>query len=460
MGCSILDPGACVTDVINGVVSGVFNELANWVGDAATALLSDFANQFASIPGLDLNGKGIDQIYGMSLGIAGIVAALLLMYQVTRTLWTRSGEPIVTALTGLAKVALAFTLTLTICTTAMQASGELTDWIIKQSSGNVGAFGQALGKVLALNAIANTDEGALVFVVALIMILTIVVLWAEMIMCNAALAVIVATSPISAAGLLADMPWWNKTVRAGAQLIILKPTVALIFALGFAMSNNGGDGTTQVITGLCILSLAVIAWPALAKFMSWGSGMAASAGGVGALLGFAAGKVAQSSSAAGGGPVGSDSGAGSRGESSHATGTIARVTAAVASGGTSAAVAGVAKAAQAALTAGPALMDQMAAHAGISHPTTRIGPGGYYPPSATGRGGSPGQSGGSAPAEAETPIEQAEVEVGQQPLGETAVIPVLEETAVMEGGGTVAEESPGSPPPSEPPASPPPSLGA
>src|SRR6202035_4561143 len=146
-------------------------------------------------------------------------------------------------------------------------------------------------------------SGSLLLIFALIGIALVIVLWFELLLRNAAIAVLVATSPIAAAGQASEATkqWWGRTGSATAQLIILKPVIALVFAVGFGMAGTS-SGVTSLLAGLLILALAVFSWPVIARFFTFGSVQASSAG-LATVLGFLAGQASQS-----GGGRGSTSG--------------------------------------------------------------------------------------------------------------------------------------------------------
>lgn len=404
MACGPLVIFGCGGGVVQSVTTGLFDGFTKYFSNAASGLLKAFADQFVSIPGLDFSGTGLSKVYGMSMGIAAVVAALLMMLQVARALWSRSGEPLAQAFAGLGKASLAFVLTLSVGATAQDASSELAAWIVNlsfhdpttgKSDGQV--FSEKLTRGLLLSDPAETlNLGGLLLLVSLITIIVVIILWVEMIMANAALAVLVATSPIPASGQMSKLSegWWPKTVRGAIQLMLLKPTIAMIFAIGFAVGGERSSGVTQAITGVCILAIAVIAWPALARFMSWTSSQASSSGGFGALLGFAAGRA---SSAAGGGPIGTPPGLGAGGSGA---GAVARASAGAATGGVATALqatAAVARATKAAADAAVGHMDQMAGHAGMGTPTVRIGGGAHYPAHRRANGGAAAAGDNSPP---------------------------------------------------------------
>jgi hypothetical protein len=450
MSCSwtvgVLTGGAgCVIEhalnsATNSVVSSATQSMSTDFTDSFTSMLNAFANTFTDIPGLDFTGSGLSQMYGISLGIAAVVAVLMLFFQTVRTVISHSGEPLARALAGFFKAVLACVLVLSVGDCLQNATDELSRWIVHIGFNPNGAapsdgtqfakvMNQAIGSDLA-SVSAGGNYAAFMIIVGIVGCAVVGVLWIEMVMRNAGLAVLAATAPIAAFGQMGEeaASWWRKLVRAGLQLMILKPMIAFIFVLGLAVGGEDNGGITQVITGLMILAIAVIAWPALGRFMTFTESQAASSGGVGAMLGFAAGRA---STAAGGGPAGSDAtanaafggaGTGSGGAAARA----ARAATGAATGGTATAVAAVARAAAAASQSVSAHMSQMGGHAGLGQ-GERIGGGPHYL-RYNQRGGA--TSGGqSAPMPEQQPGESQPaapltLEGGEDPFAMTQRLPV------------------------------------
>jgi hypothetical protein len=230
---------------------------------AAQQLFASFAKSFVSIPPVSLSYSGVRSVYGMSLEIAAVIAAGLLMVQVIRTVLTHDGSAIAQGLIGVGKAALAFVLTLAAAATALRAADEVASWIVARSFGS----SQALSARLA--GLANFDPGvssSLVLILALLGIVLTVALWAQLLARNVAVTVLVAISPIAAAGQIAHatQQWWRKLVRATIQLIALKPVIALILAVGLTMPA-ASSGVGKLLAGMLVLLLAGCAWPVMAR---------------------------------------------------------------------------------------------------------------------------------------------------------------------------------------------------
>lgn len=303
MACSLTDPLGCAGDAISSVVGGAassaWNAICKDFAKSAAQLLGSFAKAFVAIPNVDLASGGVKSVYGISMGIAAVVAALLLFVQIIRTAVTHDGNALAQGIVGVGKAAMAFLLTLGIAGTALTAADELSSFIVKASFGSTQALSDKISHLVAWD---DSMSASLLLIFAILGILLVVVLWFELLLCNAAIAVLVASSPIAASGQVSEATksWWSKMVAAVAQLISLKPIIALVFALGFSMTGNSQDVETMLV-GMLVLLMAAVAWPAVARFFSFASVQVGGGAGLGAILGFAAGQMA---SGAGGAPTG------------------------------------------------------------------------------------------------------------------------------------------------------------
>jgi hypothetical protein len=384
--------------LLGSIASSAWDAVCKAFGEAAVTALKAFAEAFASFPSINPQDAGIQSVYAISLGIAAVVAAVLVLLQIARTVITHDGAGLAHAITGLGKSALAFLLTLTISTAAITAANELTQFIIDRTFTDTAGLQAKLTALFVLSAAEGTSS-TLLMVLAVIAILLVLVLWFELLLGNAALALLIGTSPIAAAGQTSALTagWWPKLVSATAQLIILKPVIALVFAVGFSLAGNSTDLAGNM-TGLLVLLLAVLAWPAIARFFTFASISMGGGTGLAALLGFAAGRVngAASGQTAPGSPEGATgddfaSAASQRSLATHASrasaaggagagGSAAAGGAATAAGPAAPVVLLAAAAVDAAQRGANALtgrMEQTARHAGLDGANAHPYPAGY-----------------------------------------------------------------------------------
>ncbi|HLX49439.1 MAG TPA: hypothetical protein VKS82_14015 [Streptosporangiaceae bacterium] len=267
MACNLLtDPTGCLGPPTGGQPASPtqgWDAICVSFAHAAQQLLASFASSLVSVPPLSLSAPGVRSAYGLSLVIAGLVAAVLLMFQVIRTVLTHDGSAMAHGLAGIGKAVLAFALTLGVAATALRASDDLTSWIVARTFGTPQALSAKLSGLISFN---PRVSASLLFILALLGILVTVALWGQLLLRNAAVALLVAISPVAAAGQVgsAAAVWWRKLTRTALQLIVLKPMVALILALGLSLPGTSGQ-VERLLSGMVVLLIAACAWPAMAR---------------------------------------------------------------------------------------------------------------------------------------------------------------------------------------------------
>jgi len=385
MSCGITDPLSCVGRLASGGVTSAWDAICASFATAADALLKAFARAFTAIPPVDLASPAVKNVYAMCLGIAAAVAAVLLLGQVIRTAISRDGSPLAEGVTGIGKAAIAFMLTLVITSAAVTAADSLTTYIINRSFGSAAGLTAHLATLLSFGGRAGQPKAALaggaslLFLLALMGIALVIVLWFELLLRNAAIAVLVATSPIAAAGQVssASRSWWPRTAWATGQLIAIKPIIALIFATGLGLTGDRSNGIETLLAGMLILLLAVVAWPVAARFLTFSTAGASGTAGLGVVLGFVAGRLSGGGSLPGLGQQGQAGSGGGEDAAGAAAGEAAGGEAAAAGAAAGGAAAGVlalaAAGVQAAHRASTALagqMDGVAGNAGLAPPAS------------------------------------------------------------------------------------------
>ena len=387
--CIAHQMGQAVNGTVQSAANSVWDSICQSFADACDSMLTAFTQQFNAIPGPDM--AAIRPIYSICLTLGMLVALVLLLCQVGAVLWTRSGAALAHAITGVLRAGLAAMFTWVLAGQVLAASDELANWIGHASGYNVAAFSAKFGKLMHASGISST----LLLLFALLGIALLAVLWFELLLRNAAFAIVIATAPIAAAGQISQSTseWWTKLVKTGIQLAMLKPTIVLVFAIGFSMTGNATD-IAGVLSGLLVLFLAVFAWPTIGRFFTFASVQMGGAMGVGALAGAAA-------SAGGGGGGGVDPGsfaAHSQGQSMAAAaqrsggaigeqdagGAAAKAGAAGKAAGVAgpvgAAAVAVARGLQATVNAVASRMEQTAGHGGIQGANPTAYPAGFPAP--------------------------------------------------------------------------------
>jgi hypothetical protein len=190
---------------------------------------------------------------------------------------------------GVFKAGLAIGSVMTVAALLLSVADELSDEIMSRTVGGAQQFSDRFASVGNFHGFTTAGPAtpiALLLIFGLVGIVVGVILFGEMLFRHALLVVMVAVSPIAAAGMVAGSgaEWWRRHVSAGLRLIFLKPLIVLIFGVSFAVAGQG-EGILNILAGLVTLAVAAMAWQLLGKVCTWSAGHAGSGGGVGAFLG-------------------------------------------------------------------------------------------------------------------------------------------------------------------------------
>ncbi|WP_248821405.1 hypothetical protein [Frankia sp. AgB32] len=408
---------------------------------------------------VNYNAKSVDDVYQICTALGAIVAVMVLLIAIVRTQMSADGGHVSAALAGLVRATVAIAVTEAVVQTGASLSGDICTWIVAKTHDDQQHFMDTVRVVLI-----NQPTPALTLVFALVSLVTVIVLWAEILMVKVAIAVLVATSPIGASGLLSDRTavWWQRQAMATFRLLLVPPSITLCFTLGFKQVH-AASGVESTIVALMTLAAAVLCWPALARFFAIDVDGQVS-GGLGLLIGAASSLGSRASSMSGGG--------GSGGGNPLDPTMLQRMGSGGASGGAAGAAGGAAgvagflpMAATAAVAAAGGFQRQLgrtAAHAGLGGtgespdtPWLRGGGGRGAPRPSPGRtgGGTPGGGGASAPV-APSPVPAGGGPTPAPPGDATeaqAPVPV-EDTGVEPGASSVPRPGDGLPIAKPPPA--------
>ncbi|MDW8804355.1 hypothetical protein P1P68_06000 [Streptomyces scabiei] len=295
-----------VKNKVSEVAASALEQAAAMLGQSVVWLLKEFATAFNDISTIDLSTTGISPVLGITTGLSILVATFLLLVQFGKLAVSQQGGPLVTAITGLAKWAAILTVYLFATQVALDWSDTLSTALINYTfdgggssdkdaakamekqlgmlfGGLVGGGGgaTAAGALITGSGIAPTAVG-FVIVISILCILAIGALWIEMLVRQAGIMILVVMMPLALAGQMSDSTreWWPKARNALIALILMKPTIVVVFSIGFS-AMSGGEGVRNVIVGLIIFVVAATSWPVLAKFIvitSNGDGTSAASG--------------------------------------------------------------------------------------------------------------------------------------------------------------------------------------
>lgn len=358
-------------------------------------------------PGSSTGAVGF--LRGSTWYYVGGLAVLSVIIGGIRMVWEQRAQPGKELLQSLITLVVVSGAGLAVMTLAIGLTDSFSVWILDQATnchvsdaGSSTCFGTNLASLLAIGVVVNPAVGLIgtLLLASLALLMTYVQI-ALMVVRGGLLVIFAGVLPLTASFTNTQMgkQWFLKMIGWAIAFILYKPAAALIYAAAFQLVGTdaftkNGQGLWAILTGLALMLMAVIALPALMKFVAPMTGaisgggnaaMALAAAGGGAVGEAASGAMKRASSATsdssgagGGGPSGASSAGGGKpsapstpsgagggkasGSGGGAAGSSGAAGGATAAGGASASVAGGAGAAAggsaaaggAAAAAGPA----------------------------------------------------------------------------------------------------------
>jgi hypothetical protein len=279
----------CATEplrsIAGGVAGGVWDAIAGSFADGAVQMMKAFGAFFTHSTSINLARSGYQDTFSLCTAVAGALAVIVISLQVAVSVLRRDGAGIGRAVAGSMQAFVALGALVGVATAMLQASDEVTNAIIGDPRG----YDHLQERLVVLFKASSSVGAALLLIFGLAGILLSLLLYLEMLARQAAVVLLVATSPIPIAGLMGDgtRRWFKQTATTLLMLIWLKPVVALVLHTGLSEASTA-SGVNGLLAACLTLLAAAIAWPVLARFLSFSH----AGGGTFALAGVAVGAAA------------------------------------------------------------------------------------------------------------------------------------------------------------------------
>lgn len=215
------------------------------------------------------DGGPVETTWPITLWVSGIVAVGLFFWQLTMTM-LRGGRGFMRLVGGPAQYGVALAVTTGLVASMLIAADELTRGLLltgldaenfsdalKSTTFGDAALDGVRAVVLGLCAILGVLPAAFAFVL-------------EMLFREAAIHLLVAVVPITAAGLTARVSarWYWRTVRWIIAAILMKPVLALTLVLGVAIMGSA-KGLNGLLIGTGVLLMSLLAPLALFRLFAF-----------------------------------------------------------------------------------------------------------------------------------------------------------------------------------------------
>jgi hypothetical protein len=199
-----------------------------------------------------------------------------------RIAWTQRSEPIRELLRSVLTLIMVSTMGLTVIQLAVAAGDAFSIWVLNNATdcsvatdtGTSSCFGTNVAGMIALS--STSPIGTIgILILALIAILMTFVQVALMVVRSAMLVLLAGVLPLTAS--FTNTPtgnqWFRKSLGWLIAFIVYKPAAALIYAAAFKLvgtdlfSKDDG-GLWSIMTGMALMIIALIALPALMRFIA------------------------------------------------------------------------------------------------------------------------------------------------------------------------------------------------
>lgn len=257
--------------VTEGATS-VFESIMRAIWDAALAVLRtafQIADRLSVFTISAPDGGPVETTWPITLWVSGVVAVGLFFWQLTMTM-LRGGRGFMRLVGGPAQYGVALAVTTGLVASMLVAADELTRGLLltgldaenfsdalKSTTFGDAAVDGVRAVVLGLCAILGVLPAAFAFVL-------------EMLFREAAIHLLVAVVPITAAGLTARVSarWYWRTVRWIMAAILMKPVLALTLVLGVAIMGSA-KGLNGLLVGTGVLLMSLLAPLALFRLFAF-----------------------------------------------------------------------------------------------------------------------------------------------------------------------------------------------
>jgi hypothetical protein len=260
-----------IGDSVNGVLGSALDEAMKGVWEAATGLMTSafsVVDSFSTFT-VDAHSGPVGAIWPTLLTVSTAIALGLFFWQLTLAS-LRGGKGMMRAATGPFAYGIALAITVTGIAAALACADALTSLIL--SSGlNVTTFARAFTHTSVLGQVGNEAKAVALGLIGVFGVFPAALGWVlEIIWRQATILVLVATVPITAAGLLANSTasWFWRGLRWTIAAITVKPVLALVVVIGMS-SLAGATGPAGVLAGVAVLWVALISPMALFRLLAF-----------------------------------------------------------------------------------------------------------------------------------------------------------------------------------------------
>ncbi|QHC68850.1 hypothetical protein GSU68_19220 (plasmid) [Rathayibacter sp. VKM Ac-2759] len=250
---------------------------------------------------LNESSSVVGWVQGQLQWYTGGLAILSILVAAGRMVWTQRALPLRELAGSVITLIAVAGAGLVVIRLATQAGDEFSIWILNNSTncdvsqqGESNCFGTNVFAMIALTATSGIGLIGL-FLLGMLAVFMTYVQIALMVFRGAMLVVLAGIFPLAASFTNTEIgrQWFKKAMAWTIAFILYKPAAAIVYAIAFRMTGtdlfkSDGTGLFQIVTGLALMLIALVALPALMRFLVPAVASVGGGGAAGLLLGAAA----------------------------------------------------------------------------------------------------------------------------------------------------------------------------
>lgn len=278
---------AAAGTVANAAIGG----LAGAIQDGIGTIAKDMVAWWINLPSPDLATDPVPRVlqewlFPFTAGVA-VVAVIIAG---GRMALTRKAAPLIDVGSGLLTIA-ATAAAGTLLPALLLKAGDAYSTAVLNAATH-GQFATRFTELIAFSTASGPGLTAILLIIGMIALVLAAVQAILLLFRQAAVIILAGVLPLAAAGTMTPKtkPWFPKTTGWMIALVFYKPCAATVYATGFLMIGQG-TSAQDVLGGVAVLILSLVALPVLLRFFNWAPGQLEAAGGggvLGAVIGGAA----------------------------------------------------------------------------------------------------------------------------------------------------------------------------
>jgi len=292
MACLPVDLECKAKETLTGLLGDALENMAKAIMEGLSQMVTTLSTFWVETPTVNLAGNE----GGSSPVVAAVnnelmvwtlsLAVLAVIIGGTRMIWEQRGAPLKDLLRSLITLTLVTGLGVSVISILVIAADAFSVAIINKSTDGKG-FAESMTMLTAMG-----DTGVAVFILiilGLIGLIASIVQIVLMVVRSGMLVILAGILPTTAAFTNTEMgkQWFQKAVGWTIAFILYKPAAAIVYSVAFLLMSSDG-GLVGSITGFTLMIVALVALPALMRFVTPMVGAVASGaggGGSGAAVG-------------------------------------------------------------------------------------------------------------------------------------------------------------------------------